>query len=192
MLQIRIHGRGGQGVVTAAEILALAAFRDGKYSQAFPSFGSERKGAPVMAFCRIGSREIRSREPVLRPDVVMVQDPTLLNQVDLFAGLDPSGFILVNSTKTFQDLGIGDFIGKFSANHVCTIPAIDIALEHLGRPLPNAVLAGGFAALTGALKLESVKAALREKFPGSVGEKNSAAAQAAYDYVISHAAAKAA
>ncbi len=176
----------------AAEILALAAFRDGKYGQGFPSFGSERKGAPVTAFCRIGSQEIRSREPVVQPNVVIIQDPTLLNRSDLFTGLDASGFILINSTKTFQELGVSSLIGEFSAGHVCTVPASEIALEHLGRPLPNAVLLGGFAALTGALTLESVKAAIRERFPGSVGEKNSAAAQAAFDYVISHATAQAA
>lgn len=192
MIQIRIHGRGGQGVVTAAEILAIAAFTGGQYAQAFPSFGSERKGAPVTAFCRMNHRKIRSREPVLRPDVVIIQDPTLLHQVDLFSGLAPAGFILMNSTKTFEDLGIGDFAGKFPPDHVCTVPATDIALEHLGRPLPNAGLVGGFAALTGELAIESVKEGIRQRFPGVTGGKNVAAAAAAYEYVKSHARPKAA
>src|SRR5476651_2025014 len=108
MFQVRIHGRGGQGVVSAAEMLSVAAFGEGRYAQAFPSFGSERMGAPVMAFCRIDDREIRLREPVMQPDALIIQDPTLLHQVDLFSGLAPGGYILVNSTRGFEELGIGD------------------------------------------------------------------------------------
>src|SRR5689334_21374100 len=104
MFEIRIHGRGGQGVVTSAELLALAAFREGRHAQAFPSFGSERTGAPVVAFCRIDDHEIRSREPVLAPDAVVVQDPTLLHQVDLFSGLTPDGYVLINTTRSFEAL----------------------------------------------------------------------------------------
>ena len=89
MFQVRIHGRGGQGVVSAAEMLSIAAFGEGRYAQAFPSFGSERMGAPVMAFCRIDDKEIRLREPVMQPDALIIQDPTLLHQVDLFSGLSP-------------------------------------------------------------------------------------------------------
>src|SRR3954451_20883066 len=110
MLQIRIHGRGGQGVVTAAEMVSIAAFEQGRDAQAFPSFGSERTGAPVVAFCRIDDHEIRSREPVLAPDAVMVQDPTLLHQVDLFAGLHPDGYVLINTTRTFDELGAGELV----------------------------------------------------------------------------------
>ncbi len=97
MFQVRIHGRGGQGVVTAAELLADAAFRQGRHAQAFPSFGSERTGAPVVSFCRVADRAIRVREPVLVPDVVIVQDATLLRSVDVFDGLRPDGYALVNS-----------------------------------------------------------------------------------------------
>ena len=86
MFEVRIHGRGGQGVVTAAEMLSLAAFIEGRYAQAFPSFGSERMGAPVVSFCRIDDHEIRVREPVMEPDAVIIQDPTLLHQVDVFGG----------------------------------------------------------------------------------------------------------
>ena len=89
MFQVRVHGRGGQGVVTAAELLASAAFREGRHAQAFPSFGSERTGAPVVSFCRIDDLPIRTHEPVTEPDAVIVQDPTLLHQVELFAGLRP-------------------------------------------------------------------------------------------------------
>src|SRR5690348_1607965 len=97
MFQVRIHGRGGQGVVTAAELLSVAAFSEGRHAQAFPTFGSERTGAPVVAFCRIDDREIRLREPISEPDALIVQDPTLLHQVDLFAGLDPTGYLLINT-----------------------------------------------------------------------------------------------
>src|SRR3982751_2295522 len=101
MFQVRIHGRGGQGVVSAAEMLSIAAFDEGRYAQAFPSFGSERMGAPVMAFCRIDDKEIRPREPVMQPDALIIQDPTLLHQVDLFNGLPASGYILINSSRSF-------------------------------------------------------------------------------------------
>jgi len=186
MFEVRIHGRGGQGVVTAAELLSKAAFIDGKYAQAFPSFGSERMGAPVMSFCRISDREIRSREPVMEPDALIIQDPSLLHHVDIFSGLRPGGYVLINSTRNLDELGVGDYLRGFPTDHLRTVPASDIALKHVRRPLPNAALIGGFAAITGQLKLASVQAAIREKFPGSVGEANAAAATEAYDYVASH------
>src|SRR5436853_4274184 len=105
MLQVRFHGRGGQGVVTAAELLSLAAFREGRHAQAFPTFGSERTGAPVVAFCRIDDRPIRLREPIAQPDAVVVQDPTLVHQVDLFAGLAEDGYLLVNTGRGLDELG---------------------------------------------------------------------------------------
>ena len=142
MFQVRIHGRGGQGVVSAAEMLSLAAFDEGRYAQAFPSFGSERMGAPVMAFCRFDDKEIRTREPVLEPDALIIQDPTLLHQVNLFSGLRPGGYILINSTRSFDELGIGDFVRNFDHRHLCTVPATELAWKHVGRPLPNAALLG--------------------------------------------------
>jgi pyruvate ferredoxin oxidoreductase gamma subunit len=102
MPQIRIHGRGGQAVVSAAEMLRLAAFEQGRHAQASPSSGSERTGAPVVAFCRISDQDIRLREPILAPDVLIVQDPTLLHQVDVFQGLKPDGYVLINSGTTFM------------------------------------------------------------------------------------------
>src|SRR5580692_5355973 len=114
LFQTRIHGRGGQGVVTAAEMLSVAAFLEGKHAQAFPSFGSERTGAPVVAFCRIDDREIRVREPVMQPDAVIIQDPTLLHQVDVFSGLNPNGYLLVNSALSFAELGLSEFAARFS------------------------------------------------------------------------------
>jgi len=182
--QVRIHGRGGQGVVTAAEMLSVAAFREGRHAQAFPSFGSERMGAPVVAFCRIDDREIRLREPVMQPDALIIQDPTLLHQVDVFGGLVPDGYILINTTRTFEALGIGDFARGYHAAHLCTVPATEFALKHVGRPLPNAALLGGFAAISGRISLESVAAAIRDKFAGPVAEGNVAAASEAFQYVM--------
>jgi pyruvate ferredoxin oxidoreductase gamma subunit len=183
MFQIRIHGRGGQGVVTAAEMLSIAAFREGRHAQAFPSFGSERTGAPVIAFCRIDDKEIRLREPVLEPDALIIQDPTLLHQVDVFGGLARDGYVLINTSRSFDDLGVGDFARSLRAERLCTVPATEFALKHVGRPLPNAALLGGFAAISGRISLESVAAAIREKFGGKVAEGNVAAASAAYQHV---------
>ena len=183
MFQVRIHGRGGQGVVSAAEMLSVAAFLEGKHAQAFPSFGSERMGAPVMAFCRIADREIRLREPVMSPDALIIQDTTLLHQVDLFSGVTTEGLILINSTRSFAELGIGEFVEGFHPDLLCTVPATELALKHVGRPLPNAALLGGFAAICGQVRLESVFAAIREKFSGKVAEGNVAAAREAFEIV---------
>jgi len=185
MFQVRIHGRGGQGVVTAAEILSIAAFLEGRHAQAFPSFGSERTGAPVVAFCRIDDREIRLREPVLEPDALIIQDPTLLHQVDVFGGLAREGYVLINTSRTFDALGVGDFARTLRAERLCTVPATELALKHAGRPVPNAALLGGFAAVSGRISMASVAAAIREKFSGKVAEGNVAAASAAYEHVRS-------
>lgn len=184
MFQIRFHGRGGQGVVTAAEMLSVAAFLEGKHAAAFPSFGSERMGAPVMSFCRIDDKEIRLREPVMDPDVLIVQDPTLFRVVNVFGGLKPDGYLLINSARSAAELGLSDAIAKLPAGHVKMVPAADIALHHVGRPLPNAALLGAFSALTGVVKFDSVAAAIREAFAGKIGEANVAAAKASYDYLV--------
>ena len=184
MFQIRFHGRGGQGVVTAAEMLSVAAFDEGRFAQAFPSFGSERTGAPVVSFCRIDSRPIRSREPVLKPDALIIQDVTLIHQVDVFAGLSSEGYVLINTSKSVDELGLGDFLGTFHRERLLTCPATELALEHLGRPLPNAVLLGGFAALTSQVTLESIALAIRQRFSGTTAERNVVAATAAYQLVV--------
>lgn len=184
MFQVRIHGRGGQGVVTAAELLSMAAFREGRHAQAFPSFGSERTGAPVVAYCRIDDHQIRVREPILAPDALIIQDPTLLHQVNVFSGVVPDGYILINTTHSFETLGIGDFVKGFPAAHLCTVAATDMAMRHIGRPLPNAALLGGFAAVSALLSIESVAAAIREKFPQKVADANIAAAREAYEFVL--------
>jgi pyruvate ferredoxin oxidoreductase gamma subunit len=183
MLQIRIHGRGGQGVVTAAELLSIAAFEQGRHAQAFPSFGSERTGAPVVAFCRIDDREIRLREPIVAPDMLVVQDPTLLHQVDVFQGLQPAGWVLINSRHGFQALGLADIAARLRPGRVATVPATEIALRHLGRPIPSAALLGALAALTGVVTLDAVAQAIRDKFHDPVAAANIAAAGEAFDHV---------
>ena len=184
MFEVRIHGRGGQGVVTAAELLSVAAFTEGKHAQAFPTFGSERTGAPVVAFCRIADRPIRTREPIVEPDALIVQDPTLLNQVDVFGGVGAEAYVLINTTRTLAELGLEQFVRRFAQDRVLTVPATELAREHLGRPLPNAALLGGFAALTGVVTIDSVAAAIRRRFAGPTGEGNVAAAVAAHDAVM--------
>ncbi len=183
MFELRIHGRGGQGVVTAAEMVSLAAFAEGAHAQAFPSFGSERTGAPVVAFARISDKEIRNREPIMAPDALIIQDPTLLFQVDVFSGLKPEGYILINSSRSFGELGLDELCARHQMERLLTVPATEFAREHVGRPMPNAALLGGFAALSGVISLESVSAAIREKFSGKVGDGNVGAAEASYTYV---------
>jgi len=184
LFQIRIHGRGGQGVVTAAEMLSFAAFLEDKHAQAFPSFGSERTGAPVVAFCRIDDKEIRLREPIIQPDALIIQDPTLLHQVDVFAGLAANGYILINTSRSFAELGLGDFIKGFRPDRLRTVPATELALKHVGRPVPNAALLGGFAAISGVISLGAVAAAIKDKFPGKIADGNVAAATAAYNALL--------
>jgi pyruvate ferredoxin oxidoreductase gamma subunit len=180
---VRIHGRGGQGAVTAAELLSVAAFDEGRHAQAFPSFGSERTGAPVVAFCRIDDRPIRLREPVTDPDALIVQDPTLLHQVNLFAGLANHGYLLVNTSRDLEALGLEEVVDGLPPGHVATVPATEIARAHLGRPLPNAALLGAFAALTGVVSLGAVCDAIRARFAAEVGRQNALAAEAAHGCV---------
>ena len=170
-------------MVSAAEMLSVAAFLEGHCAQAFPSFGSERMGAPVVAFCRIDNKEIRLREPVMTPDALIVQDPTLLHQVDLFKGLDTRGYLLVNTRRSYRDLGLGDYVTRFPPHHICTVAATEWALEYVGRPLPNVALLGAFAAVTRRVTFDSVAAAIRQRFPGKLGDDNVAAATKAYDSI---------
>jgi pyruvate ferredoxin oxidoreductase gamma subunit len=183
MFQVRFHGRGGQGVVTAAELLAEAAFREDQHAQAFPSFGSERMGAPVMSFCRIDDKPIRTHEPVTEPDALLIQDPTLLHQAELFAGLGREGYMLINSAKSFDELGLDEFVKGFRRDRLLVVPASSLAMTHLGRPLPGAPMLGGFAALTGMVSLDSVLAAITGRFASPVAAGNAQAAQAAFDFV---------
>ncbi len=169
MFQVRIHGRGGQGVVTAAEMLSVSAFLEGQYSQAFPSFGSERMGAPVMAFCRLDGKEIRLREPVMHPDALIIQDPDAAAPGQPVRG--PVGDA-ASSSSTPRAIWRSSVSGTSSratpAARACTVPATDLALKNVGRPVPNAALLGGFAAITGRIRLESVEEAIRAKFPEKI------------------------
>jgi pyruvate ferredoxin oxidoreductase gamma subunit len=186
MFQVRLHGRGGQGVVTAAELLSVAGFLDGQEAQAFPSFGSERMGAPVMSFCRLSSTPIRLREPVSEPDAVLVSDATLLHHVDVFAGLADNGYVLVNSVRSPHELGLDDLVARLGAGHLLSVPASELAREHIGRPKPNFCMLGAFAAMTGTVSLASLDDAVRERFPAAIAAGNIAAAEAAYALVQEH------
>jgi pyruvate ferredoxin oxidoreductase gamma subunit len=184
MFQIRIHGRGGQGVVTAAEVLSIAGFAEGKHAQAFPSFGSERMGAPVTAFCRLDDKEIRLREPIMTPDALIIQDTTLLHQQDLFSGMDTRyGYLIINTNRRYNELGIDEYVNNFLPHHVCTVAASQLAMKHIGRPVPNMALLGAFSAISRRVELKSLQTAIKERFPGAMGERNAEAAAAAYDSI---------
>ncbi len=177
MKEIRIHGRGGQGAVLAAELLVVAAFEDHKYGQAFPAFGGERRGAPVQAFIRIDTRPIRVRHRVYKPDSLVVLDSSLLEMTDVMQGLAPDGLVLINSEKPASSLAWP------SEGLVLSVPATRIALEVLSQPLVNPAMLGAFSAVTEWVSLGAIQTAFRRRFPGEMGDKNSRAAQTAYDWI---------
>jgi pyruvate ferredoxin oxidoreductase gamma subunit len=177
MKEIRIHGRGGQGSVTAAEMLSVAAFEDGKFSQAFPAFGVERRGAPVQAFTRISNSPIRLRSQIYTPDYVIVQDATLLETVNVASGIKDDGIILINTKESPEELKID------TKARVMTVDATKVAMDVIGIPIVNTVLLGAFAGATGEINVESIKKAIRDRFSGKVAEKNSKAIQKAYDLI---------
>jgi pyruvate ferredoxin oxidoreductase gamma subunit len=163
----------------------MAAFDEGKFAQAFPSFGSERMGAPMMAFCRIDTAEIRLREPVVEPDAVIIQDATLLHAVEVFRGLRPEGYVLINTSKELRALVLDDLLARLPPGHLRTVAATELATKHVGRPVPSAALLGGFAALTRAVQLPSIEQAIRGRFAGKIAEANVLAARAAFAAVES-------
>ncbi|UCF36706.1 MAG: 2-oxoacid:acceptor oxidoreductase family protein [Acidobacteriota bacterium] len=183
MIEVRFHGRGGQGTVVASEILASAFFSEGKFVQAFPTFGVERRGAPVAAFLRCSDAPIRLRCQIETPDHVVILDPTLIATVDVTAGLKTAGWILVNSDRK------PDRFTQFERGgwRVATVDAGRIAFEnHLGsrtNPIVNTAVLGAFARVTGLLRLESVLVAVREGVPVRP-EKNVNAAQQAFEAVV--------
>jgi len=172
--EIRIHGRGGQGSVTAAEVLAKAAFKDGLISQAFPAFGSERMGAPVRAFCRVSDKPIRTRSEIHTPDYCIVQDPSLLETVNVFEGLKAGGVVILNSERPEE-------VHAPAGATVKAVAGNRIAQEVIGRPIPNMVMIGAFAGTTGLVSLASLKAAVKERFGGKVGDLNAEAVEKAYN-----------
>jgi len=187
LFEVRIHSRGGQGVLSAAEMLSVAVFLEGNFAQAIPNFGSERMGAPVRAYCRFSDREIRSREPVIEPNALIIQDATLINQAETFAGISDDAWVLINSSRDLEELGIERYIRNISPARICVVDATGLARKHIGKPIPNAGLLGGFAAITGLLKFESVEQAIMQKFSGPVGKGNVKAALEAYSQLVASA-----
>jgi len=179
--EICIHGRGGQGGVTAAELLAHAAFMEGKWVQAIPFFGAERRGAPVKAFARISDEPILVRSQVYNPDYVVVLDSTLLEIVDATEGLKKDGVIVVNTAKEPKELGKKRY-------RVATVDATGIALELkllvAGLPVLNTSMLGAFAKATEEVKLENVMKVIEERWPGPVGKKNAEGAALAYKRLV--------
>ena len=165
--EVRFHGRGGQGVVTAAELLSVAAVDQGEHAQAIPSFGSERTGAPVVAYCRISDQPIRSHDPITTPDAIVVQDPTMVHVAGVLDGVAAGGVVLVNSSRSAEELGLD---GR--GFRVLTIPATDLARRRLGRPLPNTALLGALAGITGIVTVESLGQAMQQRFRGQAGQLN--------------------
>jgi len=180
--EIRFHGRGGEGAVTAAELLAKAVFKEGRYVQAFPLFGAERRGAPVKAFARIDDKEILIRSQIYCPDYVVVLDSGLLGIIDVTEGLKEAGLVLINSRKKPEEIQLG------TNCRLATVDATSIALELsllvAGLPVVNTAILGAFARATDEVKLESVTYAIREAWPGKIGEKNAYAAELAFQKTI--------
>lgn len=177
MKEIRLHGRGGQGSVTAAEIIAVAAFEDKRFSQAFPAFGVERRGAPVMAFARIADKNIRIRSQIYEPDYVIVQDVSLLDVVDVAGGLKATGKIIINTDRPKETLKLN------TKAEVITIDATKIAMDILKRPIVNTTMLGAFCGASKEVSLESLNKAISERFKGDLGKKNLLAIKTAYERV---------
>ena len=176
MIEIRWHGRGGQGAVTSVEMMALAAIEAGKYAQGFPAFGPERRGAPVMAFNRVSDKPIKIRSGIYRPDVVVVLDPSLVGLVPVTDGLKPEGTLIVNTSKTAAEIRkVLNYNGK-----LVTVDATHIAREELGVPIANTTMLGAVLKATGVLKMDSMKSPLEHRF-GRVAGKNMSAMKRAYN-----------
>ena len=184
MMEIRIHGRGGQGVVTASRIIATAAYEEGKYSQAIPMYGTERRGAPVVAYVRIDDKRVRERELVHYPDLSMCLDPYISTQQAVANDVKPRGKVLLNASFPPENSGLaGDIM-------IACVDATSIALETIGRPITNTAMLGALAKSTGILKLESVEKAIRKYFSGRVADMNIAAVRKSYEKVSGWAPAK--
>lgn len=175
--EIRFHGRGGQGAVTAATILAIAAFYDGKFSQAFPMFGVERRGAPVQAFTRISDKFIKERTAVYEPDILVVMDPTLFYVSNIFEGLKENGMAIINTEKKpseFKNINVKIF----------TVDVSSSALEILGADIVNTGILGAFSAFTNLVSKESICKAIKEQFPEEIANKNILLVEKTYEKAI--------
>jgi pyruvate ferredoxin oxidoreductase gamma subunit len=178
MIEVRWHGRGGQGAVTSVELLALAAIGEGKYAQGFPSFGPERRGAPVAAFNRVDDHHVKIRSQIYNPDVVVVLDESLMGMVNVADGLKPEGILIVNTAKTAKEIAeITKFKGK-----IATVDGSSIAWKELGVPITNTTMLGALIKCTNVVKLDSVKGPVDHRF-GRIANKNLAAMKRAYDEV---------
>jgi len=176
MIEIRWHGRGGQGAVTAAALLARAIINEGKYAQAIPSFGSERRGSPVLAFNRIDDEPILIRSEIYEPDIVVVLDPYLPFSINVAEGLKDGGTAVVNSKRP-----ISEFVNYFkNAGKVAVVDATKIAVEELKVPITNTAILGAIVRATGLVKLESIEGVVKERFRGEIAEKNIRAVKRAY------------
>ncbi len=175
MIEIRFHGRGGQGAVTASRLLATAAFLEGHHSQSIPMYGTERRGAPVTAFVRIGEKDQMVRSLIHEPDYVVVLDPLLRKSVNITEGLKDTGMLVVNSSVPPMEVELDKDI------LTATVDATAIALEVLGRPITNTAILGAFCKATGAVKLESVIEAVKQQWSGRLAEMNVKAVEEAYD-----------
>ena len=176
MIEIRFHGRGGQGAVTSAELTALAAIEHGKYAQAFPSFGPERRGAPVMAFVRVSEEPIRTREKIYQPDIVVVLDPTLLDIVNVSAGLKEDGIVVLNTTKSAEEVRKASGI----KTKLALVDATRIATETMGIPITNTTLLGAMLKATNLLPVSALEGPLQVRF-GRIAGKNIQAFKRAYE-----------
>jgi pyruvate ferredoxin oxidoreductase gamma subunit len=168
MIEIRIHGRGGQGAVTSAELIAIAAIKEGKFAQAFPSFGPERRGAPVQAFARIGEERIRIREKIYHPDIILVLDPSLPKITKVTEGLKENGVAILNSNLPEEEVRkiLGDYKGKLAL-----VDANKIAIEEIGVPITNTTMLGAFLKVARLIEVKHIEEALKERF-GKLAEKN--------------------
>lgn len=176
MLEIRLHGRGGQGAVTSAELLAMAAIKEGKYGQAFPSFGPERRGAPVVAFFRIDEKQIKIRSNINEPDVVLVLDPSILRIVNVTAGLKGDGVLVTNTKYRADEI-------REELNLKCNLAVVDatkIAREELGLPITNTTMLGALLKAKTIVNPDSLLEPLKDRF-GRVAEKNIKAFKRAFE-----------
>jgi pyruvate ferredoxin oxidoreductase gamma subunit len=180
LIEIRWHGRGGQGAVTSAEMLAQGAIGEGKYAQAFPSFGPERRGAPVQAFNRVDIREpVRLRVDITQPDHVVVLDPGLLGRVKVTSGLKEGGWVIVNTRKTGKEIQ-----NEFGISYpVATVNAGKIAREVLGVNIVNTTMLGALLKVTGIIDKKSTHEPLQKRF-GKLGDRNIKAMETAYEQVV--------
>ena len=179
MIEVRFHGRGGQGAVTSAELIALAAIEEGKFAQGFPSFGPERRGAPVVAFARVNDKTIRLRSRIYQPDVAVVLDPSLLKIVDPSQGLKPGGLLILNTNKSIDQI-------RAQFGYRVKLAAVDadlIAHEELGLPIVNTTMLGALVRGTGSVQLDAMVLPLKTRF-GRGAERNLKALRRAYEETI--------